>query len=382
MEFALTRSQLEIKKAVAEFAKGEFSNDIARELSHKRIFPKQIYQKAAELGFVGIHFDEAYDGGGMGMLENALIAEELCRKDATLGSALMLAACGSECLLHFGSRELKDDFLPMLTAGTMCSGIALSEGLDLSRANSVETTAAKENDMWVINGEKKNVINGGYAGFYAVLCRTDPDAPDAKALSMILVEGDRHGLVVCDTGEKIGLRATAINDIGFEQVRVPLLNVIGREGDGMRQAMAFLNQSRVLMASIALGIMQGALDRAVSYVKQREQFGRKIAQFQITQHKIAEMAVKMATARVLTYQAAWQCDQKKQDAGIMAMARLVATRAALDVSHEAIQLLGGYGYTAEYEVERFCRDAKCLEMICDGPGILKDFIGLGVIGKI
>jgi alkylation response protein AidB-like acyl-CoA dehydrogenase len=199
---------------------------------------------------------------------------------------------------------------------------------------------------------------------------------------MILVEGDRPGLSVAGCVETLGMRMTTVADLHFDNVQVPLSNLIGKEGQGLKQLLAFTSESRVLIAGLALGIGQGALDRTIDYVKQREQFGKKIGRFQVTAHKLADMALGMEQARSLTYQAAWQLNQRKPDQRLMSMAKLAATRAALAVAHEAIQLHGGYGYTTEYEVERFCRDAKTLEIMGGTTGPIKDDIAAAIIRKI
>lgn len=199
---------------------------------------------------------------------------------------------------------------------------------------------------------------------------------------MFLVEADRGGVVPVDTGDKLGLRTTRISDLRFGNVRIPDSNLIGDEGAGLAQADAVHKENRILMAAIAIGIGQGALDRTIDYIKKREQFGKKIAQFQINQHKITEMAVKLEQARMLTYMAASLWDHKKNSSSMSAMAKLASSKAALEVAYEAIQLFGGYGYTTEYEVERYYRDAKCIEIAAEKTCSLKDLVAGNVIGRI
>lgn len=294
----------------------------------------------------------------------------------------MLAGYGAECLLRSGSSALKEAFIPLVAEGKMLASAAIPETVPLNGGDPVSLTAEKEGDNWVINGRADQVINGGTAGFCCALCRTALEAPSDKGFSMFLVEGDRDGLSVAGSIETLGLRLTAMADLHFDNVRVPASNLIGKAGQGLQELRAFTRESRVLMAGLALGIGQGALDRAISYVKQREQFGQKIGLFQVTAHKLADMALRMEQARSLTYQAAWELNQKKPDTRLTSMAKLAATRAALAVTHEAIQLHGGYGYTTEYEVERFCRDAKTLEIMGGTTGPLKDDIAAAIIKKI
>ena len=377
MDFELSRSQKEIKKAAKDFARGEFSKELVLELVKKHEFPKKIWKKAADLGFIGIHFPEEYSGQGLGVLENILIAEEFCSGDSSIGSALILSSFASECILRFGSDELKEKFLPPIAEGKMLSGGAFTEPDHGSDLTFMDTTAVKESDEWIVNGSKIFITNGGLAGFYTVLCQTDPDAdPTYRGMSMLLVEADRKGVSTMDVGEKMG------SHLIFKDVRVPSSHLIGKEGRGFYQVLEFFDESRILIAAQALGIAQGAFDRALAYVKQREQFGKKIAQFQVTQHKFADMATKIELARLITYKAAWNFDHGRIDPKLTSMAKMFAARAAVEVADEAMQLLGGYGYMAEYEVERFYRDAKITEIYEGTKEIQKNTIASAIMGKL
>lgn len=383
MDFELDKSQMEIQKAAREFAKGEFDKDLALELDQSHEFPKKIWQKAAELGFIGIHFPEEYAGQGLGVLENIIIADEFCARDSTIGSAVILASFASECVLRFGSEALKQKFLPLVAEGQMLSGGAFTEpghGSDITR---LDTTAVRDGDEWVINGTKTFITNGGLAGFYCVLCQTDHESdPPYRGISMILVEADREGVSCTDVGAKMGIHMMATAEVNFKDVRVPAANLIGEEGRGFYQVLEFFDESRILVAAQALGIAQGAYNRALDYVKQREQFGKKIAQFQVTQHKLADMATKLELARLITYKAAWNYDQGRMDPKLTSMAKMYAARSAVEIADEAIQLLGGYGYMTEYEVERFYRDAKITEIYEGTKEIQKNTIASAVLGKI
>ena len=380
MSYQLSKSQKEIQKAARDFAKGEFDKELAYELDKNQEFPEKIWQKAAELGFIGMHFPEKYSGGEMDWLDNVLLAEEFCRKDSTIGGAVMLSAAASECILRFGSDELKEKFLPQVAEGEMLSGAAFLEpNADPVFAN-LSTVAAKEGDNWVINGEKSFVLNGSMAGFYCVLCRTRQN--DQEAASVFLVEANQPGISIVDSGEKLGLRMTKTSGLKFENVNVTSNQLIGKEGNGFKQAQTTMDEGRLLIASLALGTAQGAFDRALDYTKQREQFGKKIIKFQVTQHKLAEMATKIEQARFFVYGAAQTVVRGKVDTRYACMAKMVATRAAVEVTSEAIQLLGGYGYMTEYEIERFYRDAKSMELLGGSPGHLKDLIAKSVIGRV
>ncbi len=378
MSLELNQSQLQIRKAVRDFVRGEFKKEVIEALIEGSAFPEAIWKKAADLGFIGIHFPEAYAGAGMGVFENALIAEELCRGDSSVGCCLGRAGCGAELLLRFGTEPQKKAWLPKVAEGAILCGAGLTEpglGNDIARS---QTAAVRTGGAWVINGAKSFVVNAGpQAGFYVVLARTDAGAPEpGRGLSTFLVEADRPGVKVADAGRKLGCRLMPIGEVVFEQVRVPLDHLVGEENRGYDQVAAFSNESRILAAAQALGMAQGAFDRSFAYVKQREQFGTKIIDFQVTRHKVAEMATKIEAARLLTYQAARSFDARngKSGARLSAMAKLCAGRTAVEVGDEAVQLLGGYGYIQDYEVERFFRDAKMLELLDGTRGTQKNAI--------
>jgi alkylation response protein AidB-like acyl-CoA dehydrogenase len=383
MDFELKKSQKEIQKAAREFARGEFDKELALELDRKHEFPTQIWKKACDLGFVGVHFPEEYSGQDLGVLENIIIADEFCARDSTIGSAIILSSYASECVLRFGSGELKQRFLPPVAEGQVISGGAFTEpgrGPDITV---LDTTAVRDGNEWVINGTKTFITNGGLAGFYCVMCQTDAGCqPSYQGISLILVEADRAGLTVNAVGEKLGIHMVATAELNFKNVRVPASNLIGEEGQGFYQVLEFFDESRILVAAQALGTAQGAYNRALAYVKEREQFGRKIAQFQVTQHKLADMATKIELARLITYKAAWNFDQGRTDPKLTAMAKMYAARTAVEVADEAIQLLGGYGYMAEYEVERFYRDAKITEIYEGTREIQKNTIAGAILGNL
>ena len=383
MDFELTKSQKEIQKAAREFAKGEFDKELALELSRKHEFPTKIWKKACDLGFVGIHFPEEYSGQELGVLENIIIADEFCARDSSIGAAIILSSFASECVLRFGSEELKQKFLPPVAEGQMLSAGAFTEPGHGSDITSLDTTAVRDGEDWVINGTKTFITNGGLAGFYSVMCQTDSECePSYRGISLILVEAEREGVTATDVGDKMGIHMMATAEVNFKDVRVPVTNLIGEEGKGFYQVLEFFDESRILVAAQALGTAQGAYDRALAYVKEREQFGRKIAQFQVTQHKLADMITKIDLARLITYKAAWNFDQGRIDPKLTSMAKMYAARTAVEVADEAIQLLGGYGYMTEYEVERFYRDAKICEIYEGTKEIQKNTIASAILGKI
>jgi alkylation response protein AidB-like acyl-CoA dehydrogenase len=382
MDFELNKTQKDIQKAVRDFAKGEFDKELARDLDRHHAFPAEIVQKAGDLGLIGVHFPEKYSGQGLGCLEAILVVEELCRWDSTIGSAVALASFASELVMRYAGDETKAKYLPPVAEGRMLSTGAFREPDHVQDITRTDTTAHKDGLEWVLNGAKTFVNSGGAAAFYCVLCMTDPKAPSLSGgMSLILVEADRDGISTKDMGEKMGIRMLSTADLYLENVRVPHTNLIGEEGRGYDQTLHFFDENRIQLAAQALGIAQGAYERALDYVKKREQFGKKIAGFQTTRHKLADMATKIELARLITYKAAWNFDRGRSDPKISAMAKWYAARAAVEVADEAVQLLGGYGYMTEYDVERFYRDAKITELFEGPQAIYKDTIAGAVVGK-
>jgi len=380
--FELNRSQKEIQKAARDFAKGEFDKDQAIELEKENRFPEKIWKKAADLGFIGIHFPEKLSGGGLGLVENCLVAEEFCRKDATTGLALTLASSGAECLADFATAELSAKYVPRVAEGEILSAGAFSDPGAGPAMPVVDTLAVRNGSDFILNGEKSYVINGASAGFFIGLCRTEPDATPAKSLSLLLVEAASSGITVESLGKTLGMGMNSLATVRFQDVRVPEANLIGKRGKGLALYEKYLNIKRITASAQSLGIALGAFDRALAYVKQREQFGRKIAKFEVTQHKLADMAMKTELARLITYRAAAAYDNGSKDAALPAMARVTTARTAFEVADEAIQLLGGYGYMTEQEVERFYRDAKALELGGVGGFHRKKVIANTLLGRL
>jgi len=383
MDFRLSKEQEAIQKAAREFAKGEFDKEIALEHERTHTFPRSIWKKACELGFVGIHFPEKYGGQDYGVLENALVVEEFCRQDSSIGIAVTLSDFSSEIILRHGTEAQKEKYLLPITKGEALSSGGFTEpdhGSDITLMN---TGAVKDGNNYVINGVKTFITNGTIGNFVILLCQTDPEAkPSYRGQSTIIVERGEAGYTQADVGEKMGIKMTSTGELSFNNVKVPLSNLVGSENRGFYQVLEFFDESRVEIASQALGIAQGAFDRALAYVKERSQFGKKIAQFQVTQHKLADMITKIETARLVVYKSAWNFDQGTIDPKLTSIAKMYAGRVAVEVADEAIQLHGGYGYMLEYEVERFYRDAKIMEIYEGTREIQKNTIASGLLGKM
>jgi len=382
MNFDLTGEQREIQKAADDFARGEFDKEVILDLERNHQYPFVYLKKAAPLGFIGIHYPEAYGGQGYGILENALIVEAFCRRDSGVGICLAIANFSSEIILRFGNEAQKKKFLIPLTRGEMISGGAFTEPDHGSDITQVRTTAAKDGKEYLINGVKTFISNGGIANFFIVLCQSDQDAkPSYRGMSTFIVEKGSKGFEVSELGEKMGIKMTSTVEMSFDQVRVPEENLVGNLNKGFYQVIEFFDESRVMVAAQALGIAQGAFDRALDYAKKREQFGQKLAEFQVTQHKLADMATMIEAARCLVYKAGWNFDQGRIEPKWTSMAKMYAGRVAVEVAQEAIQIHGGYGYMLEYEVERYYRDARITEIYEGTREIQKNTIASSVIGK-
>ena len=382
MDFQLSREQRDIQRAAREFALGELP-DIALECDLEEKFPRSLVKKAGELGFLGAFIDEEYGGAGFGFLEHALIMEEFWRVDPGLGQELCSVTFGSEEILLFGTEEQKKKYLPTLARGDAIMGFAITEPDAGSDTASASTSAVFEGDEIVINGSKVMIGNGSAADFILVFCLTDPDAESrSRRHSVVLVETDREGYEADKILGKMGLRASDTANIFFSGVRVPKDNLIGKRGEGFYQLMQFFDRSRAYVAAHGVGLAQGALDLAIEHVKNREQFGQKLAAFQATQFKIAEAATKIELARTLTYRACWTVDQGRPDTKLVAMAKWAAARTAVEVVDEALQLHGGYGYMNDHDVERFYRGAKVLEIYEGTKEIEKIIIARRILGKL
>ena len=383
MEFKLHKEQEAIQKAAQEFAKGEFDKEIALEHERNHTFPSEIWKKACELGFMGIHYPEKYGGQEYGVFENILVVEEFCRQDSGIGVALSLADFSSEVILRFGNDQQKEKYLIPLTKGEAISSGGFTEPDHGSDITLMDTTAIKKGDEYIINGVKTFITNGTISDFSMVLCQTDFDVkPSYRGQSVIIVEKGTPGYSTADVGEKMGIKMTSTGELSFNDVRVPVANLVGQENKGFYHVLEFFDESRIEIAAQALGIAQGAFDRALAYCKERTQFGKKLAQFQVTQHKLADMAAKIELASLIVYKSAWNFDQGKIDPKLTSIAKMYAARAAVEIADEAIQLLGGYGYMLEYEVERFYRDAKITEIYEGTKEIQKNTIASSLLGKL
>ena len=382
MDFELTHRQKQIRTLAREFAEGEFP-EVAREYDRREEFPRDLWKKACELGFIGIFIKKEYGGLGLGFLEHSMVMEEFWRVDPGCGN-ILLTVFGSELIQLYGSEEQKIKYLPPLTKGGGIMGAAITEPDAGSDITSILTIARKEGSEYVINGTKQFITNGSIANYLVVFCVTHPEAASRlKRFGTLLVETDRSGFRASKLTGKLGIRASDTAELRFSEVRVPEENLIGTgEGAGFDQIMQLFNINRVIAASQGVGVAQGALDKAVKYVKQRKQFGQPLGAFQATQFKIAEMATWIEAARALCYKAGWMIDHGKADPKLISMAKWLAGEIGVKVTNEALQLHGGYGYVADYDIERFYRDAKIVEIYEGTKEIEKNTIAREILGKL
>ncbi|MFH1058900.1 MAG: acyl-CoA dehydrogenase family protein [Pseudomonadota bacterium] len=362
MDFTLTREQKDIIRAAKEFATGEFPA-VAADFDREERFDLGLWQKACELGFVGTFIPEAYGGAGLGFLEHSMITEEFWAVDPGCGQAILSATFGAEMMMLFGSEAQKQAILPPLVEGQAMLATGITEPDAGSDPTQAVTTAVKDGDQWVINGSKMFITNGSYAENVQVFCLTDPDHPSRhRRHSFILVPRDAPGFSSRKLHGKMGIRANDTAELAFSEVRVPLTNLIGAEGEGFGQLMELFNRARLHICAQAVGLSRACLEDSVRHVKARVQFGQTLASFQGTQFKIAEMATRIKASRNLYYEAAWLVDKGKVDHALIAMAKWFSARTAVEAADEAVQMHGGYGYLDEYRVQRLYRDAKILEI--------------------
>jgi len=382
LNFELTEEQKDIQRAAREFAQKEFTREIALELEKKEEFPFDLWRKACKLGFIGAHFPEEYGGQGFGTLENVLIVEEFCRADSSIGMAISAAGFASELILRHGSKEQKEKYLPKVTGGEAISAGAFTEPEHGSDLTLLFTRAVKDGDEYVVNGTKTFITNGTIANFYLVLCQTNPEAkPTYRGQSILIVERGTKGFDATKIENKMGIRLSPTAELSFSDVRIPKENLVGEENRGFYYAMEFFDESRPMVAAQAVGMAQGAFDKALAYAKEREQFGRKIGEFQVIQHKLADMAIKIETARLIVYKAAWNFDQGRIDPYLTSVAKTYACRVAIEVVDEAVQIFGGYGYIGEYDVERIYRDVRITEIYEGTREIQKNTIARALLRK-
>ncbi len=380
MDFDLTNEQQDITKAAREFAEKEFPS-FAQECDREEKPPSHLWRKACELGFVGVFIPESYGGAGLGFLEHCLINEEFWRVDPGIAHFILAGTFGSEILLLFGTEEQKQKWVPPLVKAQAITGAAITEPDAGSDVSSVRTTATLERSDYVINGAKMFITGGTLADYLLVLCVTEPDAKSRHdRFSVIMVETDRKGFEASKLKNKLGLRASDTAEISFSDVRVPKENLIGKPGRGFQQFMVFFDHTRLHVAAEAVGLAQGAMEQAILHVRKRQQFGKPLASFQVTQFKIAEMATRIEAGRNLYRKAAWFLDHGRVQPHLISMAKWYTGETAVKVAEEALQLHGGYGFIGDYNIGRFYRDCKVVEIYEGTKEVEKTIIARALLG--
>jgi len=377
VDFELTPEQKEIQALTRDFVAAEIEPHAA-EWDREHRFPTPVFEKLAELGLMGVCVPEEYGGAGADFVAYMLVLEELSRGDAGVGVGVAVHTSAVTLpILRFGTEEQRARFVPPLARGDLLGAFALTEAESGSDAGALRTTAKREDDGWRISGAKQFISTAEHAGTFLFFARTSPDTPDARGVSAFVL--DKDNITVTGREEKLGLNSSTTNSLGVDTL-VDADRLLHEEGKGFRVAMTTLDGGRIGIAAQAVGIAQAAYDVAREYAKERHAFGQPIAKFQAIQHKLADMATEIEAARLLVLRAAWlkQNDLPHTEAG--AKAKLFASEMARRQTGEAIQILGGYGYTKEFPVERYYRDAKVTEIYEGTSEIQRLVIARSVLG--
>ena len=357
MDYQLSEEHLLFQETVREFAEREIAPRAA-EIDATDRFPRDIFERMAELGLLGIPFVEEYGGAGGDYLSLLIALEEIARASGTV--AIILDAHTSLCCepIHlFGSEEQKKRYLLPLATGAKLGAFGLTEPGAGSDAGAIRTRAVRDGDGWVLNGEKTFITNGSLADVLVVTAKTDPEK-GTHGISTFIVEKDTPGFHVGRDEKKMGLKGSVTSQLSFEDCRVPAENLLGKQNEGFRQLMVTLDAGRLAISAMAVGLAQGALDKAAAYAKERVQFHQPIARFEAIQWMIADMATEIEAARLMIHRAAWMKGQGRRFTKEAAMAKLFSTEVSERACYKAIQIHGGYGYMQEYAVERMYRDQR------------------------
>jgi len=361
MHFELTDEQKMLQKMIREFAEEEVAPG-AIERDRTKTFPKEIFKKLGELGILGLPFPEKYGGGGADTISFAIVVEELSRACGSTGITYSAhVSLGGAPLNLFGTEEQKQKYLIPICTGEALGAFGLTEPGAGSDAGGTETEAREDGDEWVINGSKCFITNASYAKVVPITAVTGKK-DGKKEITAIIVPTDSPGFSIDEPYDKMGLNASNTTQLFFEDVRVPKENILGKRGEGFKQFLITLDGGRIGIGAMAVGIAQAAYEKALAYAKERKQFGSPLSKFQVIQFKLADMAMKIELARMMVYKAAWLKDQGKKFTKEAAMCKLYASEVCMEICRDAIQIHGGNGYMQEYEVERYMRDAKLLEI--------------------
>ena len=378
MHFELSEEQLMIQQAARDFAQQELKPGVIERDEHQK-FPAEQVKKLGELGFLGMMVSEKYNGSGLDAISYVLVMEELSKIDA---SASVVVSVNNSLVCYgleaYGSEAQKEKYLKPLAAGEKIGAFCLSEPEAGSDATSQRTTAEDKGDYYLLNGTKNWITNGSTASIYLVIAQTHPELRH-KGINAFIVEKGMEGFTIGPKENKLGIRGSDTHSLMFNDVKVPKENRIGEDGFGFKFAMKTLEGGRIGIAAQALGIAQGAFELATQYAKERKSFGKPISEHQAIAFKLADMATQIEAARLLVYKAAWLKDQGLPYTQAGSMAKLFASKVAMDVTIEAVQVHGGYGFVKEYHVERLMRDAKITQIYEGTSEIQKMVISREVI---
>lgn len=373
MNFDLNTEQLMLRDMVRSFAE-EVVAPGADERDRTKAFPTDIFEKMADLSLMGLPFPEEYGGAGADSISFAIVVEELSRVCASTGITYSAhISLGGAPLAMFGSEQQKQEYLTKICSGESLGAFGLTEPNAGSDAGGTKTTAVLDGNEWIINGTKCFITNASYAKFLALTAVTDK-AKGTRGITAFIVPTDAPGFTVLNNYEKLGLNSSNTTELILENVRIPKDHVLGREGEGFKQFLITLDGGRIGIGAMAVGIAQAAYEKALQYANQRTAFGQSISRFQAIQHKLADMAMQIELARNMVYKAAWLKDNQRKFTKEAAMAKLYASEVAMSATHQSIQIHGGYGYMKEYQVERFFRDARLLEIGEGTSEILRNVI--------
>jgi alkylation response protein AidB-like acyl-CoA dehydrogenase len=380
LEYFLTDLQKTVKQMARTIAEDKML-PLRAELDEKEEFPGSVIQELADTDLLGVHIPEEYGGLGGGCFEFCLVTEELGRICAGLAVSYAVNALGSLTILEYGSEEQKQKYLPDIASGKKLTAFALTEESAGSDASAIKTTATRVDNGYIINGTKQFITNGGEADIYTIIALTDKER-GIRGASALLVEKDTPGFTFGRKEKKLGIRTSITRELIFEDCPVPLENIIGKEGMGFPMAMRLFDRSRPGIGAQAVGLAQGALEAALDYAKQRNQFGQPIISFQAVSHMLANMATDVEAARALVYAAARTVDSNAKGFSTeSAMAKVFASDVAMRVTIDAIQVFGGVGYMQDYPVEKMMRDAKITQIYEGTNQILRDVITSGLRKK-
>jgi acyl-CoA dehydrogenase len=360
VDFTLTDEQKDLRDMAHDFSEKEI-RPVAWDYDRDGTWPQEIIEKAFEVGLMNVHIPEAYGGPGLDYLSGCLIEEELGWGCSGIGTSLMANGLASAPLLIGGSEETKKKYLGMLTEGPKLSSFCLTEPDAGSDVSGMKTRAVKKGDKYVISGSKCFITNGGYADWYTVYAKTDPEAGH-RGITAFVIDRDSDGVTVDKKEDKLGQRASNTATISFDEVEVPAENMLGEENHGFKLAMMTLDRTRPAVSSMAVGIARAAFEFASDYSKERVQFGVPIAMHQAVAFMIADMATKIEAARLLVWESAVLLDQGKRNTLVSSHAKRFAADSAMEVTVDAVQVYGGYGFIKEYPVEKLMRDAKIMQL--------------------